>query len=333
MWNTPMYNTSRLTVELRDLVESGVNIWDFEYPSFYEGKEKSDFEKKVIDHYYFRQIGQETTGRFIHAFRTKVREIMPYYIRLYKSVKIMDNIEDPFGNVDITETFRQTSSTNGSESSTGTSTNSENVSGTLSGTSSNDITMSGNNEDNTTTSEESESTETLGTNTTTTKTNKESRTDAELLTTTNTHRFSNTPQGNISNLTSYLTEASEDISNNSRDTDVDIEGESTENIGVDTDNFRNSESTQTNVTTGNFTQSNTSEGSSESTETRNTTSEGNTTTSGTSETSGTLEHTFTKKGNQGVNTYAHDMKEYREIIIDVDMMVINALNDVFLGVY
>ena len=43
MWYVPMNNTSKLTLELRDIVDNGVNsvdIWDFDYPSFYEGDEK-----------------------------------------------------------------------------------------------------------------------------------------------------------------------------------------------------------------------------------------------------------------------------------------------------
>ena len=52
-----------------------------------------------------------------------------------------------------------------------------------------------------------------------------------------------------------------------------------------------------------------------------------------SENSGTVKHTLTRKGNQGVNTYAHDMIEYRQSFINVDMMVIGALRDLFLLVY
>lgn len=53
--------------------------------------------------------------------------------------------------------------------------------------------------------------------------------------------------------------------------------------------------------------------------TSNTTSEGTTE----NETSGTTKHTFTKKGNQGVNTYAHDMKELREIFRNIEEEIIN----------
>ena len=76
------YNTG-VTVELGELVDAGFKLFDFDYPSYYQGEQKTAFEQKVIDRYRFRQIGQETPGRFKHLFRTRLREIMPYYIQLY----------------------------------------------------------------------------------------------------------------------------------------------------------------------------------------------------------------------------------------------------------
>ena len=38
MWMTTLYDTSRLTIELRDIVDNGdnsVDIWNFDYDSFY----------------------------------------------------------------------------------------------------------------------------------------------------------------------------------------------------------------------------------------------------------------------------------------------------------
>lgn len=54
-----------------------------------------------------------------------------------------------------------------------------------------------------------------------------------------------------------------------------------------------------------------------------------------SNTTETLRHTFTKKGNQGVNTYAHDMLEYRTAIIDVVDQIINdpRISELFMSVY
>lgn len=207
MWTEP-YNTTKLTLELREIVDNvdnPVDIWDFDYPSFYTGDAKKVFERKVIDHYYFRQIGQETVGRFLHCFRSRIRDIMPYYVQLYESEKYMKEIDDPFATVDFTETFESEHS----------------------GT------------DNRTSAEDRE------------------------------HRFSSTPQGSISNLDSYMTEASRDGATNND----------------------------------------------------------------TLESTGTVKHTLTKKGAMGVTTFGHDMIEYRQSFLNIDLMVINELNDLFLGVY
>lgn len=87
----------------------------------------------------------------------------------------------------------------------------------------------------------------------------------------------------------------------------------------------NAESTGTNTTTG------------------TTTSNGTNTTEGESEvnadaesiSTGKVSHTFTKKGNQGVNTYAHDMNEFRTSIIDAVYQIINdkRIAELFLTVY
>lgn len=208
-----MYDNTGVTVELGEIVASGVKVWAFEYPTYYQGEQKTAFEQLVLDHYRFRQIGQETVGRWLHMFRTRIREIMPYYIQLYESAALMAGLEDPFGNVDITETYEEeaTGSSSSNQSSTGTA-------------------------------------------------------ERE-------RRFSDTPQGEIENLDNYLTEA------------------------------------ETN-------------GSSETVNQN-----------GTASSTGTVKHTLHRKGNQGVNTYAHDMKELRETFLNIDLMIIRELNDLFLGVY
>lgn len=116
-------NTS-VTVELGDIVASGVNIWDFDYPVpaetvHYNGKtatvpfDKETFQQKIIDHYRFRQIGQETVGRWLHYFRTRIREIMPYYVQLYEFEAKWFNVDDPLESYNLTETFEQESKDTG----------------------------------------------------------------------------------------------------------------------------------------------------------------------------------------------------------------------------
>lgn len=253
------YSNSKITVELGDLLGSVMpngepfKLWDFDYPSFYEGDDKTAFEQKVIDHYRFRQIGVETPGRFKHNFKTKIREIMPYYIQLYKSVEIMENIDDPFGNVDIVETYEEESagSSTGSQTSSSSGTSDTSETGTVNNSES--LTKSGDKEE----------------------------------------RRSNTPMGSVDNLDNYLSEALRE-------------------------NTSNVESSESETGTSSTTNANTS-----------TESEGTSTTSNT----GTVKHTLTKKGNQGVNTYAHDMIELRQTFLNVDLMIINELNDLFLRVY
>ncbi len=226
------YDNTGVTVELREIVESGVNIWAFEYPVprasiDYNGKtckvdfNKATFEKKIVDHFYFRQIGQETVGRWLHYFRTRIREIMPYYVQLYEFDAKFRNIEDPLESYNLVETFKQEHSNNGS------------------------VTSESNSEHN----DESG----------------------------NTRKFSNTPQGSIANLDSYMTEATQESGSGSGS----------------------------------------ASGSSEQS----------------SEDSGTVEHTLTKRGNIGVQPLGGEVENIRKAFINIDQMIINELNDLFLQVY
>lgn len=64
-------------------------------------------------------------------------------------------------------------------------------------------------------------------------------------------------------------------------------------------------------------------------------SESNTSSSAKNETSTTTEHTLKRKGNQGVNTYAHDMLEFRELIRNIELEIINhpRIQELFMLVY
>ena len=113
----PYYN-SKVTITLDELLRNGVKPFDFEYPSFYTGEEKTAFEQKLLDHYRFRQIGQETPARWLHFFRSRLREVMPYYIQLYNSEKLFYSIEDPLESYNLTETLTINRRNEGSSSGT-----------------------------------------------------------------------------------------------------------------------------------------------------------------------------------------------------------------------
>lgn len=67
------------------------NIFDFDYPIFDEAY-RGVLEKKIIRHYYTREIGAETFGLFQLYLADKMNEIMPYYNQLYASELLSKNI-------------------------------------------------------------------------------------------------------------------------------------------------------------------------------------------------------------------------------------------------
>ena len=66
---------------------------------------KDKLAKKIINHYYMREIGQETIGLFEHYAKVTMDEIMEEYLPIIYSSSIN---YDPLVNVDYTETFSRT---------------------------------------------------------------------------------------------------------------------------------------------------------------------------------------------------------------------------------
>jgi hypothetical protein len=82
---------------------------------------REELNEKIINHYYFREIGFETVPRFLFALQRKLNEIMPLYNQMFKSVDLDIN---PIDNVNMTETFSHEISGSGKTTSNGTSSNS-----------------------------------------------------------------------------------------------------------------------------------------------------------------------------------------------------------------
>ena len=59
-------------------------IFNFDFPMFDE-EYRPVLEKKILKHYYTREIGEETVGLWKLRLNTKLNEIMPYYNKLYLS--------------------------------------------------------------------------------------------------------------------------------------------------------------------------------------------------------------------------------------------------------
>lgn len=67
------------------------------YPIFDENH-RAELEKKILKHYYTREIGFETVGLFKLYLNNRMAEIMPYYNKLYESETFEFN---PFINTDF----------------------------------------------------------------------------------------------------------------------------------------------------------------------------------------------------------------------------------------
>lgn len=105
-------------------------VFNFDFPIFDENY-RQVLCRKILKHYYTREIAHETVGRWKLALNAKLNEIMPYYNQLYKSELLEFN---PFYDVDLTRkregsgTSNRTS--NNTETNSGTSKNISSGSGT-----------------------------------------------------------------------------------------------------------------------------------------------------------------------------------------------------------
>ena len=208
----------------------------------YDGvPDREEINKRLLNHYKYREIGFETFGRFLDELEITMCEIMPRYNELFKTVVTMAELPSPFDNIDLVETFEEERKDNGKSNTSSTA------------------------------SDTTATTNTVGS-------------DSKQV-------QAQTPQGNIN------------IPAKSIDT---VPYADQVNWGKDNSS---------------------SNGSS--------TSSGNTSANSTNENTTTTKHTYTKVGNQGVNTYAHDMIEFRESIIDVVTQLIEdpRVQELFMLVY
>lgn len=268
------------TITLRRIIETdeGKNIIEKALSTYplYEGKKpydliptREELNQRLLGAYKYREIGFDTVGRFADELEIAMCEIMPRYNEWFKTVETMADLENPFDNVDVTETFEQTRTD--SSSSEGTSTSSASSTGTQNGSSS-----------------------------------SERNTEASSAQTANgKHIESDTPQDS-------LTIGSKDIDS------VDYASKAGWNEdGLESENT--SKETDT-ATTENETTS---------------TSTGSGTNTASSESESVVSHTFRKKGNYGVNTFAHDMLKWRETIVNVTEKIIRdrRIQELFMLVY
>lgn len=157
--------------------------------------------------------------------------------------------------------------------------------------------------------------------------------------TTNTGSSSTT--GSDSSNTSEGSEtANKNVSSETPQSQLSITGKDIDNVSYADKVTWNKDNTERSIETSGQTSSNSSSenegsstGTSETNKTENVTTEGNVT--GKEIVKETLKNTLIRKGNHGVNTYAHDMLEFRELFLNVVQMIIKdpRIQELFMGVY
>ena len=119
----------------RDTVESwfkSYNLQDFLTPEQINQIEKFNvwnkdkLAKKIVDHYYMREIGFETPELFEHYAKSTMNEIMEKYLLLIYS-KFFEY--DPLSSVDFTETYERVIDSKAENKGTSSSNSQNNASG------------------------------------------------------------------------------------------------------------------------------------------------------------------------------------------------------------
>lgn len=110
------------TMQLRTILDNVENgfpdlLHMNEYP-IYDENHREELNKKICDHYYYREIGFETVSMFYDRLLARLREVMPYYNELYRS---LDMEYDPLYTDDYTIN-RHEEGTNSQDGSTSAST-------------------------------------------------------------------------------------------------------------------------------------------------------------------------------------------------------------------
>lgn len=332
---------AKYTIELRTIVESGINIFDFNYP-FYDETKRKEFEEKFIQHFYFHEIGSETIDRFKHYLKDKMYTVFPYYNALFKSATIKYEILD---NYKLTETYTRNYQNDGKTSGISSTVGSFQQNQNTDTSQNKNVDTTGNVKDNSTSNTTTENksitdTESNGNSTTTdihekTGNNNSNKTTDEL------KKYLDTPQGaiNLSD-TKYLTSLNDDTqkvvetnettenNNRSSETETTETGKSTttDNGKSNTEYENNSDTTGNEKTTDNITGSLTDEQKSTTdNNTRNYTHNEH-----------KEEYTLTRKGNIGVDTDSDAIEKHNRLqktLRNIERMFFEECNDLFMLVY
>lgn len=275
------------------------NIFDFDYPIF-DADYKLILEKKILRHFYTREICEETVGLWKLRLCDKMNVIMPYYNQLYNSALLQF---DPFADVDYTRTGERSGTT--SDVSIGSVNSDEARSKTA-----DDLRV----RETKTSTERAETGESAQANVSVSNSSGTDTTSAE-----GWSLYSDTPQGTVSNLdnNAYLTNATKTTNENTAGQNR------TENSSDNTTSSLSNSLTATDDTTGSET------GQKNENENKNRT-ETNTKSTDKNDFSDYTERIFGKRNNK---SYSQLLDEFRKTFLNIDAMILKDLEPLFFGLW
>ena len=105
--------------DIENVLDNSWNkVFDFPFPIFNE-EYREDLCKKILRHYYTREICEETVCLWKLRLNSRMNEIMPYFNKLYESELIQFN---PMFDIDLTRDYQKkndgTTDSTGNQSST-----------------------------------------------------------------------------------------------------------------------------------------------------------------------------------------------------------------------
>lgn len=304
--------------------------WDKIFETFpvFEEAHREILCKKILRHYYMDEIAFETAGLWKLALNTKMQEIMPKYNELYS---ISASITNPMYNKNVIKEFT------GNVTDDKTSTRTDNLKDTHSGdiktthadTRTDDLTDTNGGklvtDTDSTRTDNLTAKKTVGTDTTV---SSEASTSSDVDT-----YSSDTPQGSLSDVKSgkYMTTA------NISDSTTTTKGKDT--TATDTTDITVNTGTQTTATTDMVTDSRTlkktgtvkNDGTSTVTDTSAVAHTG--TVSDVGKTVSDSKHTEKVSGYDGSDIQGELLAKYSKSIINIDMMIINELSDLFMLIW
>lgn len=278
--------------------------------TFFDETYRNILCKKILKHYYLREIGSEVVGIWKLWMNTKLEEIMPYYNQLYASTLLEF---DPFKDVDYTKDH--SGSSDGTKNVEGETNTQADKGGSSSITGNTTINNTGSKSTDSAYTDEGTVGDARDISTNGTWSSNGSKSD----------RYSDTPQGTIANTdvegNAYLTNVrliGENASGSNGDTTFDNNLQTKNLLGTNTsaENY-NDDSDSTRNENNVYDESN----SSNSTNSIN---------ESISNSDMYLEHIV---GKMNTTPYSDLLMKYRETFLNIDMLVIEEFEELFLGLW